>query len=45
MPRNTSTITLEKLDWQVPDSYPLGDSNVVPMFAGETLHSQVKDQA
>ena len=43
LPRNTSTITLEKHDWQVPDSYPLGDSAVVPMFAGETLHWRLKD--
>lgn len=45
LPRNTTTITLEKHDWQVPDSYPLGDSSVVPMFAGETLHWRIKDQA
>jgi dihydroorotase len=38
LPRNTATISLEKTDWQVPDSYPLGDSTVVPMGAGETLH-------
>ncbi|MDH5515715.1 MAG: dihydroorotase, partial [Gammaproteobacteria bacterium] len=24
LPRNTDTITLEKRDWQLPDSYPLG---------------------
>ena len=42
LPRNTTTITLEKTDWQVPDSYPLGDSAVVPLFAGETLHWQLK---
>ena len=42
LPRNTDTITLEKTDWQVPDSYPLGDSSVVPMYAGETLHWRVK---
>jgi len=45
LPRNTGTITLEKHDWQVPASYPLGDSAVVPMFAGETLHWRIKDQA
>jgi dihydroorotase len=43
LPRNTATITLEKTAWQVPDSYPLGDSEVVPLFAGETLHWRVKD--
>ena len=42
LPRNTQTITLEKTDWTVPESYPLGDSSVVPMFAGETVHWRVK---
>ena len=42
LPRNTATITLEKAGWQVPKSYPLGDSEVVPLFAGETLHWRVK---
>jgi dihydroorotase len=41
--RNRVTLTLEQVDWQVPESYPLGDSTVVPLFAGETLHWQVKD--
>jgi dihydroorotase len=45
LPRNSTTITLEKQDWQVPDHYPLGDSVVVPLFAGETLHWRIKDQA
>ena len=40
--RNTQTITLEKADWTVPESYPLGDSKVVPMHAGDTLHWRVK---
>jgi len=43
LPRNQETITLEKTDWQVPDGYPLGDTEVVPLFAGETLHWRVKD--
>ena len=42
LPRNKGTITLEKRDWQVPDSYPLGDSELVPLFAGETLHWQLR---
>ena len=40
--RNTQTITLQKTDWTVPESYPLGESAVVPMHAGETLHWRVK---
>ncbi len=43
LPRNTDSITLEKTDWQVPDSYPLGNSTVIPMFAGQTLHWRLRD--
>jgi dihydroorotase len=42
LPRNTHTITLEKTDWTIPGSYPLGESTVVPMHAGEVLHWRVK---
>lgn len=42
LPGNTDSITLEKTDWTVPDSYPLGSSQLVPLFAGETLHWQLK---
>ena len=42
LPRNTHTITLEKTDWTIPGSYPLGESTVVPMHAGEILHWRVK---
>ena len=42
LPRNTDSITLEKQDWQVPDSYPLSGSSLVPLFAGKTLHWRVK---
>jgi dihydroorotase len=42
LPRNTDTITLEKRDWQLPDSYPLGNSTVIPLHAGETLHWQIR---
>ncbi|HYQ71462.1 MAG TPA: dihydroorotase [Gammaproteobacteria bacterium] len=43
LPRNTTTITLEKADWQVPFSYPLGDSALIPLHAGQTLHWRLKD--
>jgi dihydroorotase len=39
---NSGTVTLERADWQVPDSYPLADSTVVPLLAGETLEWQMK---
>ena len=41
LPHNTGTITLQKTDWQVPDHYPLGNSSMVPLYAGKTLHWQV----
>ena len=41
LPRNSGTLTLQKTDWQVPNQYPLGDSVLVPLCAGETLHWQV----
>lgn len=39
LPRNTSTISLVKDSWQVPESIvlPNGD-NIVPFFAGKTLN-------
>jgi dihydroorotase len=40
---NTDTLTLEKTDWQVPESYPLGESSVIPMCAGETLHWRIRE--
>jgi dihydroorotase len=43
LPRNTATITLEKTEWQVPASYPLGESTLVPLHAGETLHWRLRD--
>jgi dihydroorotase len=42
LPRNSGTLTLQKTDWQVPDAYPLGSSGLVPLFAGETLHWQIR---
>ena len=38
LPRNRETITLKKSSWEVPATYPLGDSVVVPMRAGENIH-------
>jgi dihydroorotase len=42
LPRNTATLTLEKCDWKVPDSYALGDSTLVPLYAGQTLHWRLR---
>jgi dihydroorotase len=35
LPRNSGTITLERADWSVPDSYRFGAEEVVPLRAGE----------
>jgi dihydroorotase len=37
LPRNESRITLRREDWRVPDSYPLGNETLVPLYAGQTL--------
>lgn len=37
LPVNTDSITLEKLDWTVPQVLPLGETELVPLRAGETI--------
>jgi len=37
LPRNTDTITLQQENWTVPETYPLGDTQVIPLRAGEKL--------
>lgn len=37
LPRNKGTITLVKETWNVPDSYPLGGNQVIPLRAGEAI--------
>jgi dihydroorotase len=34
---NRTTITLEKRDWQIPESLPFGSDKVIPLMAGENL--------
>jgi len=43
LPRNTQTVTLEKTDWRVPDSYAMGDTTLIPLHAGQTLHWRLRD--
>ncbi len=38
LPRNQSTITLEKKTWLVADSYSLGEHSITPLKAGETIN-------
>ncbi|WP_372872995.1 dihydroorotase [Shewanella sp.] len=42
LPRNADKVTLVKSPWQVPESYPLGGSTVVPIRAGETIGWKVE---
>ncbi|WP_075185809.1 dihydroorotase [Teredinibacter haidensis] len=37
LPRNSSTITLEKIEWEVPKTLPFGSEQLVPVKAGEKL--------
>ncbi|WP_303906246.1 dihydroorotase [Thiohalomonas denitrificans] len=37
LPRNSGSVTLEKAEWQVPDSYAFGEDRLVPLRAGETM--------
>jgi dihydroorotase len=37
LPRNGSTVTLERRPWEVPATLPFGSSEIVPMCAGETV--------
>ena len=37
LPRNSGTITLKREEWTLPASLAMGDSNVIPLNAGETM--------
>lgn len=41
LPTNSSTVTLIKEQWTIPDSFTFGDSVVVPMWAGQTIDWKV----
>lgn len=43
LPRNQTTLTLERRSWQVPDLYPFLGEAIVPFFAGESLAWSVLD--
>lgn len=38
LPRNTESITITRTEWQVPDSAPFGEENLVPFMSGQTLN-------
>ncbi|HKB60282.1 MAG TPA: dihydroorotase [Gallionellaceae bacterium] len=37
LPRNTAKVSLQKSEWQVPDSLAFGEQRLVPLRAGEKL--------
>ncbi len=43
LPRNKETITLQRCDWQVPDSLGFGEHRLVPLRAGETMKWKLAD--
>lgn len=38
LPRNTATVTLKRETWALPEELPLGDTTVVPLNGGESIH-------
>ena len=44
LPRNEGTLVLERRDWTVPETLPLGSAIVVPLRAGEVCHWMLKQQ-
>lgn len=44
LPRNTDTVTLTRNDWQLPDSLPFIDGEIVPLGAGATLAWQLDER-
>lgn len=43
LPRNSGTLRLRRETWQVPQRYPFGDCEVVPLRAGEALAWRLVD--
>lgn len=41
LPRNVDMVTLRRETWTVPERYPYGDRDIVPLCAGETLRWRV----
>ena len=45
LPRNTGSVILERKPWTVPECFPFGAGEVVPMCAGERLDWKLRDPA
>lgn len=43
LPRNRDKVVLRKEPWQVPESYPYLETDLVPLCAGQTLNWKVVD--
>lgn len=43
LPRNTDTVELVRHAIEVPQQLPLGDTNLIPIAAGETIGWQIRD--
>jgi dihydroorotase len=43
LPRNTHTIRLIRKPWQVPESLPFGEDELIPWLAGDTLSWSLAD--
>jgi dihydroorotase len=41
LPRNAGTIALERAPWTVPPVYPMGEHELVPLRAGETVEWRI----
>jgi len=37
LPLNSGTVTLKKVDWTVPESFPFGEAELKPLRGGETI--------
>lgn len=37
LPRNTGSVTLQRQDWQLPETLPFGDATIKPLRGGDTL--------
>ena len=44
LPRNEDSITLERTEWTIPDAYPMGDEQLIPLMAGEPIGWKLVDQ-
>lgn len=45
LPRNSHSLTLTKVPWTVPETYPLGEEQLVPFYKGKEISWQTVTQA